>query len=194
MPTFCIIGGDIMAILPVLVTKRLVIRNININDADDMFEYAKTDLVGPTAGWQPHRTIHDTRMIITNFLNIQSNGELGVWSIVEKTTGKMIGTIELYNYTYRFMAELGYSLNPNYWGKGIMVEASQAVLDYAFNVLRIRRLEVGTFVTNHQSIRVCEKLGFKEEGILRNSYLRYDGTIFDKIVFGMTDTEYYQMH
>lgn len=181
-----------MANLPVLTTERLVIRNITLNDCEDMFEYAQTDLVGPTAGWRPHRTIHDTRIVISNFLNIQNNGELGVWAIVLKKTGKMIGTIELYNYVYRFMAELGYSLNPEYWGNGYVVEAGRAVLDYAFNVLRIRRLEAGTFSTNYQSIRVCEKLGLQKEGILRNCYLRYDGIIFDKVVYSMTDIDYYQ--
>ena len=90
------------------------------------------------------------------------------------------------------MAELGYSLNPNYWGNGLIVEAAEAVLDYGFNVLKVKRIEVSTFETNHQSIRVCEKLGLVKEGILRNSYMRYDGLIFNKVMFSITDTEFYQ--
>lgn len=181
-----------MALLPVIKTERLILRNITLADAEDMFEYAKTNMVGPTAGWRPHISVQETKAIIANFIQSQNRGELGVWAIVDKVDGKMIGTIELYNYTYRFMAELGYSLNPEYWGKGLATEAGRAVLDFGFNHLKLRRIEAGTFETNHQSIRVCEKLGFKKEGILRNSYLRYDGIIFNKVVFGITDIEYYQ--
>ena len=75
-----------------------------------------------------------------------------------------------------------------------IVEAAQAVIDYGFNVLKVRRIEASTFETNHQSIRVCEKLGFVKEGLLRNSYLRYDGIIFNKVMFSMTDVEFYQKY
>ena len=46
-------------------------------------------------------------------------------------------------------------------------------------------------VDNIQSQRVCEKLGFTKEGIARNGYIRYDGIIFDKVVYGMTSNEFY---
>ena len=183
-----------MALLPVIKTNRLILRNITIGDVDDMYEYAKSALVGPTAGWRPHTNPSETKAIIATFIGNQNRGELGVWAIVERDSGKMIGTIELYNYTYRFMAELGYSLNPDFWGNGYIVEAAQAVIDYGFNVLKVRRIEAGTFETNHQSIRVCEKLGFVKEGVLRNSYLRYDGIIFNKVMFSMTDVEFYQKY
>ena len=183
-----------MALLPVIKTKWLILRNITIGDVDDMYEYAKSALVGPTAGWRPHVNAIETKAIIASFIGNQNRGELGVWAIVEQKSGKMIGTIELYNYTYRFMAELGYSLNPAYWGNGYAAEAAQAVVDYGFHILKVRRIEASTFETNHQSIRVCEKLGFVREGVLRNSYLRYDGIVFNKVMFSMTDTEYYQKY
>ena len=183
-----------MALLPMIKTKRLILRNISMSDVDDMYEYSKSSLVGPTAGWHPHISPVETKSIIASFLTNQTRGELGVWAIVDRESGKMIGTIELYNYTYHFMAELGYSLNPDFWGNGFVVEAAKAVLDYGFNVLKLKRIEVSTFETNHQSIRVCEKLGLVREGVLRNSYLRYDGLIFNKVMFSMTDTEYYSKY
>ena len=97
----------------------------------------------------------------------------------------------MYNYVPNFKAELGYALNPSYWGNGIMTEAGKKVLDYGFNILGLKRIEAGTFVDNIQSQRVCEKLGFTKEGIARNGYIRYDGIIFDKVVYGMTSNEFY---
>ena len=46
--------------LPTLYTERLIIRPLAVSDAEDMFEYAKTNLVGPKAGWAPHININET--------------------------------------------------------------------------------------------------------------------------------------
>ena len=54
--------------------------------------------------------------------------ELGNWAIIYRLTGKMIGTIELYNHAPLFKAELGYAQNPLYWGQGIIPEAAFEVL------------------------------------------------------------------
>lgn len=182
-----------MSLLPVFTTDRLILREISILDARDMYEYARLPYVGPQAGWNPHSSIDETIRIIQMFIETKKSGDMGVWAIVDKKTRKMIGTIELYNYVPRFKAELGYVLNPKFWGKGYVVEAGKALLNYAFNTLGLKRVEAGVFVDNHQSIRVCEKLGLKREGIARKGYLRYDGLVLDKIVFGMTDDDYYDL-
>lgn len=178
--------------LPTLMTSRLIIRPISVLDADDMYEYAKTPYVGPLAGWEPHISIDQTIAIIRNMQMIKSQYELGNWAIVYRETGKMIGTIELYNHIPAFKAELGYALNPLYWGQGIVPEAAFEVLTYGFEYLKLKRIEVGVFTDNYQSQRVCEKLGFVKEGIARNGYLRYDGKIFDKLQYGITDKEFFE--
>ena len=180
--------------LPILKTKRLIIRPLSVYDAEDMFEYAQTDLVGPRAGWEPHKSINETVQILRQMIMFKPVNELGNWAIVLKNTKKMIGTIELYNVSPYFKAELGYALNPKYWGQGIVYEAGVEVLRFGFEFLKLRRIEAGTFLDNYQSQRVCEKLGFKKEGIARNGYIRYDGIIFDKINYGITDKEYAEIY
>lgn len=177
--------------IPTLMTSRLIIRPISVLDADDMFEYAKTPYVGPYAGWEPHPTIEHTIAVIKNMQIVRGPYELGNWAIVDRRTGKMIGTIELYNHIPLFKAELGYALNPRYWGQGIIPEAAFEVLTFGFEYLHLKRIEAGVFVENIQSQRVCEKLGFTKEGIARNGYLRYDGKLFDKIQYGLTNNEFH---
>jgi len=180
--------------LPTLLTERLIIRPISVLDADDMFEYAKTPYVGPLAGWEPHQSIDYTISVIKS-MQIQRNpNDLGNWAIVYRKTGKMIGTIELYNHIPYFKAELGYALNPSFWGLGIVPEAALEVITYGFEYLHLKRIEVGVFPNNTQSQRVCEKLGFIKEGIIRNGYLSYDGSILDKLQYGMTDEEFKQLY
>ena len=180
-----------MTKLPVFKTERLILRDINENDALDMYEYSCSPLVGPNAGWAPHRTVYETAAIISLFKESKNRGEPGVYAIVYRENNKMIGTIELYNYKPGFKAELGYALSPAYWGRGIIVEAANCLIDWGFNDLNLKRIEVSAFTDNYQSQRVCEKLGFLKEGIERNSYLRYDGLVCDKVVYGMTDEDYY---
>lgn len=176
--------------VPTITTKRLILRNISLNDASDMFEYAKTLDVGPMAGWEPHRDVNETFAIINLFkANGQKTG-LGTFAIVYKENNKMIGTVELFNHYANFKADLGYSLNPAYWGQGIMVEACEAVLRFGFEMLNLKRIQVSLFSDNYQSERVCQKLGMTYEGIERNSYMRYDRKIFDLKIYSMTNKEY----
>lgn len=176
--------------LPILYTKRLIIRPLALTDAHDMYEYSTTTLVGPRAGWKPHQSLDETIEILKAMVLYKPPYELGNFAIVLKENNKMIGTIELYNYVPYFKAELGYALNPAYWGQGLVKEAGEAVLEFGFTRLDLKRIEAGTFVDNIQSQRVCEKLGFIKEGIARNGYLRYDGIIFDKLMYGLTQSEF----
>ena len=127
-------------------------------------------------------------------LSVLENEEMYGYQIIkeiEKRSGKMIGTIELYNHSPLFKAELGYSLNPKYWGLGIVPEATNEIVSYGFEFLSLKRIEVGIFVDNIQSKRVCEKTGFSFEGVSRNGYIRYDGIIFDKANYAMTKEDYF---
>lgn len=180
--------------LPVIETERLILRNIDMRDHMDMYEYAKTPYVGPNAGWEPHKSITQTMGIIAMMINNPNNGSLGTFAIVLKEENRMIGTIELFNMTQSYKAELGYALNYKYWGQGIVPEAARAIIHWGFVRLNLKRIEINLFPTNHQSERVCQKLGFVKEGLLRNAYLRYDGKIFDEIKYSMTDDEYYEKY
>ena len=180
--------------LPVLETKRLILRAIQKDDSFDMYEYARTNLVGPQAGWAPHNSVHETTAIISLFIQHAQRTGMGPFAIILKESNKMIGTIELYNLYANFKAEMGYALNPRYWGQGIIPEAATAILDWGFNELNLKRIEINLFVDNVQSERVCQKLGFTFEGIIRNGYMRYDGLIFDEKKYSITDEDYRRLY
>ena len=176
--------------LPVLETENLILRTISEDDIYDMYEYAKLDYIGPMAGWEPHVSPNYTKLVIKNFKEKAQKGGLGVYAITLKSSGKMIGTIELHSYVEGFKAELGYTINPNYWGHHYAVEASIEVLKWGFNTLKLKRVECTCFTTNHNSQRVCEKLHFSFEGIRRKGYRLYNGLIGDLACYAMTDEDY----
>lgn len=179
----------IKILLPNLGTKRLLLRPLSLDDIDDAFEYAKSPLVGPNAGWRPHVSKSETEAFIKYSIKKREFGQPGIYAIILKENGKMIGTIEIHSYK-QFKGEIGFVLNPDYWGKGIIVEASKAVIVYGFEILRLRRLQYGHFLFNERSKRVCEKLGFTKEGILRNIVKGHDGKIINEVIASITSEDY----
>lgn len=179
--------------LPIIETERLILREVSDKDVLDMFEYASLPDFGPVAGWEPHQTIQDTKEVIRIYKNKRIYGQLGVFAVVLKENNKMIGTCELHSYYPRFKAELGYSINPNYWGNGYAVEASKAIISWGFENLYLRRIECQCYKENMKSIRVCEKLNLHYEGLRKNAYQLYNGKIFDLESYALTDLEYKEL-
>lgn len=179
--------------LPIFETERLILREIRDEDFLDMYEYASLPYIGPQAGWEPHTSYDHTRLSIKLFRNKGKFNQLGVYSIILKSENKMIGTCELHTYTPNFKAELGYTINPNYWGCGYAVEAGRALIEWGFETLNLKRIECNAFTNNTQSLRVAQKLGFVNEGIRRKAYQLYNGYIGDLNCNSMIDEDYYKM-
>lgn len=176
-------------IQPIIHTKRLILRPLKSTDNEAIFDYAQLPNVGPSAGWEPHETIKNTNDFITYALRKREYGQPGVYVITLKDTKEVIGTTEIHSYKEQKGA-IGFVLHPNHWNNGYTTEAAKALIIYAMEVLELKRLEYCHFPHNIASKRVCEKLGFTFEGILRNKYLLYDGTVLDDVVYSLTDSDY----
>jgi ribosomal-protein-alanine N-acetyltransferase len=86
--------------------------------------------------------------------------------------------------------KLGYLIGEKaHWGRGYATEAVRAVVAQAFGPLGLHRVQAGAYATNPASIRVLEKVGFRREGVLRESVRRGEGFI-DEIVFGLLRPEW----
>jgi [ribosomal protein S5]-alanine N-acetyltransferase len=171
-----------------LRTPRLVLRSFELADVNDLFAYAKSPVVGPMAGWPPHQNINFSQKIVEHFIQEQE-----VWAIVDPIINRVIGSIGLHQDQRRDnpnVKMLGYVLAEDYWGQGLMREAVNAVLDYAFEVMKLDLVSVSHFPNNQQSQRVIAKCGFIYEGRLRAAKVLYDGTITDLVLYSLTKEEY----
>jgi len=83
---------------------------------------------------------------------------------------------------YRRSAEVGYWLGETYWGRGIVTEAVEALVAFAFRRFDLVRVHAGVFETNAASRRVLEKAGFTYEGRLRKSIVK-DGKVLDELLY-----------
>ena len=88
------------------------------------------------------------------------------WGIARKTDNILIGTCG-YVWLRPHRGEIGYELRRDSWGQGIMAEAVHAIVEFGFAELGLNRIEALVMVENAASTRLLNKLGFTQEGILR---------------------------
>lgn len=86
-------------------------------------------------------------------------------------------------------AEIGYWLDADYVGKGIMTECVKAMIDYGFNELNLHRIQIACDVSNTKSMAIPKSLGFTLEGTLRQN-LNGNGKFTDTYIFGLLESEW----
>ena len=157
---------------PILECDRIILRKMDRSFADDMFEYASNPAVTKYLTWD----VHPNRPFSYNYLGYVNSryrtGEFFDWAITMRDSGKMIGTCGFTRFNFSsYSAEIGFVLNPKYWGYSIAPEASRRVIRFGFDTLELHRIEARYMENNIQSRRVMEKSGMTFEGIYRDMML-----------------------
>lgn len=142
----------------ILETERLILRPWEDGDAGELYGYARDPRVGPVAGWQPHKSVDDSRQVIRDILSAPET-----YAVILKETGLPAGSVGLHHNDLASKddeAELGYWLGVPYWGRGLIPEAAERLIRHAFEDLKLKRVWCGYYDGNLRSKRVQEKLGF----------------------------------
>lgn len=104
--------------------------------------------------------------------------------LFDREQGNLLGGISLSNIR-RGAAQtgtIGYWMGEKFAGQGAMFDALQCVIPFAFDTLRLHRLEAACIPNNKRSVRLLEKAGFEREGLLR-SYLCINGSWHDHYLY-----------
>lgn len=161
--------ASISSHLPVLEGERIYLRRMLFEDAADMFEYAQLDSVTKYLTWHPHSDIEYTKAYLRCISQRYRTGDSIDWAIVDRESGRMIGTCGFARIDYANDAgEIGYVLNPSFQHRAIAPEAARLVIRFGFEVLELQRIEGRYMVENNASRRVMEKCGMTFEGIRRS--------------------------
>ncbi len=156
--------------MPVLNAERIILRKILPSDYKDMYEYSSREDVTRYLLWNCHPNAEYTKQYLEYIQDRYKMGDFYDWAISLKDKGKMIGTCGFTKFDYsNNSAEIGYVLNPEYWGKGYALEAVREVICYGFNELKLNRIEARYIAENNASRRVMERCGMKFEGVMRSS-------------------------
>ncbi len=171
-------------------TKRLIIGEWNKKDIKDLIEnvnnlkVTKWLLVVP----YPYK-LKDAKWWINHCEKNKKKKPRTTYdlAIELKSEKKVIGGVGLNKIdTFQGSASGGYWLGEKYWRRGYGSEVLDALLKFAFNKLKLRRLEAGVFGGNIPSAKLLEKFGFKQEGIKRKSVRsKADKKLYDEWIYGI---------
>ena len=173
----------------VIETERLILRQWNINDIDDIVEGLNNiNITKWLAGAPFPYTIEDAK----HFVQKTIDNDLYNFAIVLKSENKAIGGTQLTNVNLtNGTAGGGIWINEKYQGFGYGTEAFSARIKYAFEVLGLRRLDNGYFKDNEKSHKMQLKLGYKDEGIRRKCFIsKATGKIEDEYLTGLLKEEF----
>ncbi len=145
-------------------TNRLNIIRLQEEDLKDIHHMNSIDIVNEYNTISIPKNISETKKMLSKALD-ETNTTNSGWSIRLKKGNIFIGELgmTLASPKYR-MAEIHYSILPEFWGKGFATEAVNKIIDFGFNELKLHRIEAGVATENLASIKVLEKVGMTKEG------------------------------
>lgn len=157
--------------IPELETDRLLLRKILPRDAADMYEYSRSEEVTRYLTWSPHTSLIQTERYIRLLTKKYDAGAFWDFGLQDKNSGKFIGTCGFTSLaSQEDRAEIGYVLAPDFWGKGLAVEACRAVIKFGFAVFDPSVVCARFIEGNTASERVMQKLGMRYKTTYKNSF------------------------
>ncbi len=169
----------------------MLLRRYVAADAGAMYKnWASDKEVTKYLTWPAHSSQEVSRSVIEDWINRYSNIEYYHWAIVWKENGdEPIGDIAVnYMNEHSSTAQIGYCIGRLWWHKGIMSEALQAVMNFLFDVVDVKRIEARHDPRNPNSGKVMKKCGMKYEGTLRSSDWNNQG-ICDACYYALLQSE-----
>jgi len=153
---------------PTLDTKRLILRRIYPADAGALFAVLRDEQVTEYYDDDAFTEVSQASDQIEAWERAYQNRSAVRWGITQKDGGQLIGTCGYYGFhSWYLRAAIGYELSREYWRQGIMTEAVSALIEYGIDELGLNRIQALVMPGNTASIRLLEKLGFQNEGLLK---------------------------
>lgn len=171
--------------------KRIYFREFMEIDWEAVHEYASQEIVCQYQPWGPN-TIEESQAFVKEVLeDAEKKPRLRfTFAVVFKEDGKMIGAGELaVKDTANRAGEIGYIINPAYWGKGIATEVAEALTEFGFTEKQLHRLYATCDPRNIASQKVLGKIGMVQEGRMRDALHLKDGWR-DSLLYSLLEHEW----
>ncbi|MDF2946524.1 MAG: N-acetyltransferase [Bacillales bacterium] len=175
-----------------IITDRLILRRFELSDAINMFKnWASDSDVTRFLTWETHSDIEVTKGILEQWLNDYKETNTYHWAIELNEISEVIGGIAVFNIDEQNLScELGYCMSKTYWGKGIMSETLEGVMDYLFSEIGFNRITAKHNTNNVASGKVMVKSGMTYEGTLKQAYLRNKKEFCDMAIYAILKSEW----
>ncbi len=160
-------------VFPRTETERLILRHIETDEIPFLLEHYGKDEINKELGYDNLTRMEEAEEYLEKYFRQRSGAFRTVIEL--RSTGELVGTIGLHLHDLRDRrAEMGYDLNPDHWGEGIMTEAAVEIVRFGFKVMGLHRIEATADEANARSLRLLERLGFVLEGTSRDKHFYLD--------------------
>jgi ribosomal-protein-alanine N-acetyltransferase len=178
------------ATFPRLQTRRLALRQMTAVDTDALFAIYSEWAVVAGHGIPPFTQTAQATERIEWYQRAFAEKRAIRWAITRQGEDQLIGTCGFHHLVKQhFRGQIGYELAPAYWRQGIMTEALQSIVRFGFEEMGFHRIEAIVDPENVASANLLRKIGFQEEGFLRQRF--YDEPEFvDDWFFSMLKPDF----
>jgi RimJ/RimL family protein N-acetyltransferase len=175
----------------ILTTERLILRDFVESDWEAVLAYQQDPLYLRYYEWTS-RTGEEVREFIQMFLDHQKQIPRikFQFAVTLKSHGQLIGNCGVRRNSLETPeADMGYELDPRYWGRGYATEAARAVMGFGFSRLNVRRISAWCVAENVGSARVLEKLGMELKGRVQD-HQYFKGRWWDTLSYAISYEEW----
>ena len=175
-----------------LQSARLQLRPLRLSDEEMIWPDISDPQVSHMMAWEAHSTREQTMTFLAHEVERHSSGRGCTWAILKNGTFCGIVSLIAILRNHRAMrydkAELGYWLGRSSRGEGLMTEACNRVMDFAFDELRLHKIAVSHFGPNERSKALIFRLGFRHIGTQRREFEK-QGIWYDHVLYEMLAEE-----
>jgi len=177
----------------ILIDNEMLLRTYQLDDAPELFRAINEsrEHLRPWFDWvdQTLRPEHSQQFIQQSLVQMQYQESIAL-GIFHKR--RIIGSIGMHHWDHKLKkAQLGYWLTKEYEGKGILHTCLTRFIDFLFEKPGLNKIEIHFIPQNVRSASAAERLGFKVEGVIRQSSLR-NGMLEDVVITGLLKNEWLQ--
>jgi ribosomal-protein-alanine N-acetyltransferase len=183
-PAVGVVSSDWKKGLPVLASTGVTLRELRMSDAASLFAMLSAEEVARFIS-PPPTTIEGFERFIAWTQRERAAGRYICFAVVPQGTDTAVGIFQVRQLDLSFdTAEWGFAIGSGYWGRGLFTQGARLVLDFAFNVVGVHRLEARAAVRNGRGNGALRKIGAVCEGTLRHSFFR-NGEYLDQNIWSI---------
>lgn len=155
--------------IPIIETERLILRPLDVKDAESVFEWTGDERVAEYMIYPCHKNIEVTKEWLKSLENLENEY---TWGFVRKSDGRLIGSGGIRFRTDEKVWSFGYNLRYDCWGNGYATETSKRMIEYVITEHNASEFVAEHAVDNQASGRVIEKCGLVFDGY--SEYTKFD--------------------
>lgn len=176
--------------MPDLEVPPFLLRMFHAGDVDDLFHVFSNPKVMRYWSFPAFEDRGQSEQFVAETMELCLSNTMWQWAMFHREHNKVVGTVTLNHLDFdNLRAEIGYALHPDYWGHGWMNLCLRRVLSFAFEELAFNRIEADVDPRNEGSIKSLERLGFIQEGYLRERWT-VNSEVQDSVIFGLLAREF----